>query len=66
MYNFIKNWVSTGDFLLFQSLIGNVQLEQRRCKTEFVGKWFQSLIGNVQQAYGMHCLVQRHFCFNPS
>ena len=26
MYNFIKNWVSTGDFLLFQSLIGNVQL----------------------------------------
>ena len=25
MYNFIKNWVSTGDFLLFQSLIGNVQ-----------------------------------------
>lgn len=29
MYNFIKNWVSTGDFLLFQSLIGNVQPDSK-------------------------------------
>lgn len=47
MYNFIKNWVSTGDFLLFQSRIGNVQQKQKKelKKDENV---FQSLIGNVQ------------------
>ena len=50
MYNFIKNWVSTGDFLLFQSLIGNVQLNTGSTKTRKLK--FQSLIGNVQPRIG--------------
>ena len=49
MYNFIKNWVSTGDFLLFQSLIGNVQ--RGDIIQSVLAFWFQSLIGNVQQNY---------------
>mgnify|MGYP003235466651 FL=1 len=47
MYNFIKNWVSTGDFLLFQSLIGNVQQKNFPANSADPQS-FQSLIGNVQ------------------